>query len=1239
MDAQSGTVPKAKRKSGEIRLGLLNIPVRLLQALREDRLVIFAGAGVSKPAPSNLPDFEVLTEQIAEGALERKANEPPDIFLGRLAQAEIQVHHKAAKILSRPSSQPSELHRLLVGLFPTASSVRIVTTNFDRHFESAISDRWPDEDIEIYSAPALPLGSRFSGLVYVHGQLGRDARRLVLTDSDFGKAYLTEGWARRLLREVFASYDVLFVGYSHEDVVLRYLARGLPPTRERMRFALTPSGSSERWQFLGITPLEYDLADHHAALREGLKAWLDLEGRGPLSHEREVQELVQRSPQALTEQEEDYLLFCIQDPKLSQFFYRHAAASEWLIWANERSLTSHLFNPNSETPEAIIAACWLMQEALTDRGDVAREIISKASRLSSKLWNEIARAVWRALDDNGEIDAKATERAAQWLSILELHDEASFDINIIDYWLNHLSAEKHAFFAVQVLTYLLRPIGAFEKRLSHSEEDEWKHVLKPSVKVRGDRHCLSEEWERLFKPNLHLFAHHLAPIFLSHLHEAHLLLRSQGTASKAFDPLSYGRSAIEPHEQNQHGINEAFDILIDAGRDVFDWLLKSEPRVARHLIEAWLPIEAPLVRRLCIYGIAQHPQMSANTKIGRLVSEKWLEQWQLKHEAFSLLRGAYKDSGVSIRKRLLREAERAYIKQADKVFDDPVKEEKSRAHELFNFLAWLKEADPSCPLLSERLTILRQGYPELEVQDHPDFSHWSYGVHTIHYVSPVSTEELLRLEPFEWIKAFEEASAQKDDPRHLIERGDLGFLTETEKAAGRDFEWGVKLAEYLAVQELWNHSGWHYLLRCWANQPLNDLEWKRLLAFLQRHKELFRHGIDIADVLSRRIENRDAPATEEMIREGVVLADSLWSVIPSEEEEEDVHDWVQAGVNKAGGKLGLFIVYSLSRLWRIHKEEWRGIPDSFRPLLKRMAHAGPGCSPFGRVMLCSQLHFMFAIDSSWTKANLFPLFDWSLSTWVAVQTWHGFLVWGRPTRELLAEFMPRVEQTFDHLRELGKFSKRFSEILASIAYSSPDNPLEKGWIKAFLRKARPAERIEWVRTIDSILSDISKEERKRLWESWLRSYFEFRLDSGIPFEDDEWRAMIKWSIPLEDLIPEVVELLTRRPAVKSRDSLLYYQIRKQDGLFQYPNSLADFLLYLLGAEEDLFHHCNYLAEIFHRLLKAGASRVKLRQIAERLAELGCTNAQELAGLIEEPSATDDSKLQIKSPEQEPPKQS
>jgi hypothetical protein len=271
-------------------------------------------------------------------------------------------------------------------------------------------------------------------------------------------------------------------------------------------------------------------------------------------------------------------------------------------------------------------------------------------------------------------------------------------------------------------------------------------------------------------------------------------------------------------------------------------------------------------------------------------------------------------------------------------------------------------------------------------------------------------------------------------------------------------------------------------------------------------------------------------------------------------------------------------------------------------------------------MLSSQLHFFFGVDADWTKVNLLPLFDWARDQQAAQQAWHGFLNWGRATRELLAEFMPYVVQTFDYLADLETHRRRFSEHLAWIAYRSP-NSLDAGWIREYLRKAVPEDRKEWASTIGSILDDIDGAERRAFWDAWLRQYVELRLDSEIPIDDSEWRAVINWSLRLAEILPEMVEFLRRRPAPRGTRDVLYYRLHKQEDLLRHPEAFVDLLSYLLTGEERLYHDCKYILGIADKLLEANAPYLKLKSLAERLGELGCSDAQDFATRIEARSVT------------------
>ena len=80
-------------------------PEPLLNALRDGRLVVFAGAGVSMESPAELPSFRKLAERVADGTGQSRArkdhgkvveSETEDQFLGRLEDCKGKESHQLA---------------------------------------------------------------------------------------------------------------------------------------------------------------------------------------------------------------------------------------------------------------------------------------------------------------------------------------------------------------------------------------------------------------------------------------------------------------------------------------------------------------------------------------------------------------------------------------------------------------------------------------------------------------------------------------------------------------------------------------------------------------------------------------------------------------------------------------------------------------------------------------------------------------------------------------------------------------------------------------------------------------------------------------------------------------------------------------------------------------------------------------------------------------------------------------
>ena len=395
-----------------MRLAGVDFPRRLTEALERDELVVFAGAGVSMGTPANLPSFERLAAAIAAGTGEvQDEGEPIDRFLGRLQGRGTNVHERAASALRRGAPQPTALHGDLLRLYRTHQSLRVVTTNFDALFEQAASQVF-DSVPSVFTAPALPLGSGFSGVVHVHGDLA-DPPGMVLTDADFGRAYLTEGWARRFLVDLFRTYSVLFVGYSHSDTVMNYLSRALTPGAGA-RFALTDEPDDARWQLLDIEAIGYERRSEgdHSALAEGVRRLADYSQLGLLDWQRDIAEIA-KNPPPLDDEAVDLIDEALSDPERCRFFTDAASHVDWIAWLERRGHLAALFGTEDLSERDERLARWLAARFARDHPSSLFLLIGRNRlRVHPSFWWELARVVQ---DEDHPLSAALL---ARWVSLL-----------------------------------------------------------------------------------------------------------------------------------------------------------------------------------------------------------------------------------------------------------------------------------------------------------------------------------------------------------------------------------------------------------------------------------------------------------------------------------------------------------------------------------------------------------------------------------------------------------------------------------------------------------------------------------------------------------------------------------------------------------------------------------------------------------------------------------------------------
>ncbi|MBH0015962.1 SIR2 family NAD-dependent protein deacylase [Pseudoalteromonas sp. NGC95] len=282
-----------------------SIPDELLQARDQGRVVFFCGAGVSR-ARAGFADFFELASSVTD-ELGVEASSPAlkligaakeitdstgvegvvsaDRIFGLLEREFLtrDIYKSVAKALTPDSKVDLSAHQTMLKLATTRDGlVRLVTTNFDCLFDLC------KPDMRTFIPPKLPDLNHsydFNGTVYLHGKVNEDgtgaaSNGFVLSSSEFGDAYLANGWATSFVKGILERYVVVFVGYSADDPPIQYLLEALNKNSSHFNniYAFQSGDESyagSKWRHKGVKAIGYDDSNGHIALWSTLEAWAE----------------------------------------------------------------------------------------------------------------------------------------------------------------------------------------------------------------------------------------------------------------------------------------------------------------------------------------------------------------------------------------------------------------------------------------------------------------------------------------------------------------------------------------------------------------------------------------------------------------------------------------------------------------------------------------------------------------------------------------------------------------------------------------------------------------------------------------------------------------------------------------------------------------------------------------------------------------------------------------------------
>jgi len=1041
-----------------------DLPPKLLQAQEDGDLILFCGAGISYPL--GLKGFGWLVTRIYTQLSEPLAGLEEEEFTRRnydrvlgLLEARLggdQVRRKVIEALEIERPPDLRTHGALLTLATNRDGqCRIVTTNFDQGFQLVK----PEKTI-IDAAPKLPLAKKgaWDSIVHLHGLIGGHdpgGRTLVLTSADFGSAYLTERWASRFVSDLFRRFKILFVGYSVEDPVVRYMMDAFAADRAlgegiNEAYILAPNdGDGDSWKAKGVIPILYDKFDNHRALHETLVRWADCHRNGLRGKSSVVVENASSIPTRP---------------------YSEDAGVTQIVWAVSEP-SGHAANVFAKL-DPLPPVEWL-------------DVFTEHRLLQLKTENRETSLVDRGQNSNGSPLHPVTRALLDW--ILRHLDKAETLS-----WVLAAGCELHREFRDQLRRRLLDtalnlPTGlkkvwdvlASESAILRSTVGSQYAFRLCEPLSTGDWHSLVKgEFLREFAPFLTLRPAVLKTMFpdekfdgskVRHFAETELVLRSRNHAKhlreaidksphrrriltdvaddatsllkramelfdlvEEADPLrdnSYSaQPSISPHEQNQS--YKTWTVLIELTRDGWREVLAADRETARRLVERWRSIPYPVFRRLVFYAMAESDLFTPEECLIYLLENEgwWIWSIYVNRERFRLLDALWPKLCLEDSDRLV---EAILIGPPHSMFRENIPEGevvRSTDRSKWEILAKLKRSGRDLPTLGSRhLAELQARYPKWELQegDRDEFLIWSGDAEWVGSLV-TNPDEFLQL-PNEAVLPRLAAITDKSSDD----------LDRWRRLVSADLERAVELLRCLPESGCWPAPVWDVAIEDSVREKRSLQVWTIRNLLLAAPDTLINQLTRTLARLLRSVAH--SPESKD--------DDSFWQIWDRLQPEAFAHDGdpptdpLFAAINCAAGDLAEALVTHVS----LEKPLSHGdLPESVWDRLTGMTTGVNLSFGLARVILSSRLAWLYNINPAWVRTKLLPYFNWINPEAPAV--WQGFLWQLRVSPELWPQIQVYFLEAFKNKGKLGQGEEQIARLFAFICIDQP------GWIEEGLAR-------------------------------------------------------------------------------------------------------------------------------------------------------------------------------------------
>ena len=611
----------------------------------------------------------------------------------------------------------------------------------------------------------------------------------------------------------------------------------------------------------------------------------------------------------------------------------------------------------------------------------------------------------------------------------------------------------------------------------------------------------SDDWlrgspERVFWSTRHHLAADLLGIVDGHLRRVHRIETIAGNP----DPFAE-RAAIETHDQNLEV--RSTDFLVDAARDLYEFLAKDSPKIAAGYLRSWTESQWVVLNRLAIHAWSERCDVSADRKIKWLLKQEgWLHDDWMHHETMRL-----------IAKTVPAATESTIGGLIDRIVGYSPNPQRTYAK-----LGWIAHHADSSATAHQAFDEAKRNNPGREMSDHPDFLSWvEDGTATPlpQYLEGIHPRDLGdRLVSDPEVATVELLAIAKPEPNEPNATHSQRLVRTVRKATELFPPAGLALLETLV-----EHPNFDPQIR----RVLTSAVLIELVNPANLRKTIREHG----DRIGRLLPN-------------------LWNAgighwrLPSHPPPSD-------GCPHTPAKLWPSLLTRLAITKATTQEETdpqspSGLSAHDKRFLEKVIVGDTEEAKLAQVTCAHHLQLLYTQDRQWATQQILPLLDPTVDPERALRCWDSYLH-QQPWPPTLPD-----DTLFTHFRAFAghagkcceKAQKQYGLLGAYLCVTDANQPdRTPEWLTGFTSKASDTIRVHFIRSTTQMLRRSDPKVKAGQWERWMCCYWQERLENyPTDITKQERTALADWVMLAGDDYPTAVKLVLESPTALKQGSIL-----------------------------------------------------------------------------------------------------